>query len=151
MCVTALWREMPYRRCHRVLLAIPSTPSPMLKLWKPLVAVLAPLLVATTACSDPDIVAPDASAAPSRTAPPMAVAVAVHPGRALAANCFQCHGTDGNAGELKIAGESASEIVGELNEMRAAPPGRNIMNVHALAYTLAEIALIADYFSKQGH
>jgi sulfide dehydrogenase cytochrome subunit len=53
------------------------------------------------------------------------------------------------AGELKIAGESASEIIGELNEMRAKDPRSNIMNVHALAYTTDEIKLIADYFSKQ--
>jgi sulfide dehydrogenase cytochrome subunit len=71
------------------------------------------------------------------------------PGRTLAANCFQCHGTNGVAGELKIAGESASEIIGELNEMRAKDPRSNIMNVHALAYTTDEIKLIADYFSKQ--
>ena len=71
-------------------------------------------------------------------------------GRLLASNCFQCHGTNGVAGELKIAGESASEIISELNEMRAENPGRNIMNVHAQAYTPAEITLIADYFAKQG-
>lgn len=73
----------------------------------------------------------------------------VHPGRALAANCFQCHGTNGYAGELKIAGESSSEIIGELNEMKSKSPGGNIMNVHAQAYTAEEIKLIADYFSKQ--
>jgi sulfide dehydrogenase cytochrome subunit len=71
------------------------------------------------------------------------------PGRTLAANCFQCHGTNGVAGELKIAGESSSEIIGELNEMRAKDPRSNIMNVHALAYTPDEIKLIADFFSKQ--
>ncbi len=71
------------------------------------------------------------------------------PGRTLAANCFQCHGTNGHAGELKIAGESASEIISELNEMKSKSPGRNIMNVHAQAYTQEEIKLIGEYFSKQ--
>jgi sulfide dehydrogenase cytochrome subunit len=71
------------------------------------------------------------------------------PGRTLAANCFQCHGTNGYAGELKIAGESASEIVGELTEMKSKDPRSNIMNVHARAYTADEIKLIGDYFSKQ--
>jgi sulfide dehydrogenase cytochrome subunit len=71
------------------------------------------------------------------------------PGRTLAANCFQCHGTNGYAGELKIAGESSSEIVGELNEMKSKTPGSNIMNVHARAYTAEELKLIGDYFSKQ--
>ena len=77
------------------------------------------------------------------------VVTTVHPGRALAANCFQCHGTNGYAGELKIAGESSSEIIEELNEMKRKSPGGNIMNVHAQAYTTEEIKLIADYFSKQ--
>lgn len=71
------------------------------------------------------------------------------PGRTLAANCFQCHGTNGYAQELGIAGMSSSEIIGEINEMKGDPPGDNIMNVHAMAYTDAEIKLIADFFSKQ--
>ena len=119
-----------------------------------LVAVLALLLAAVvaTSCRDATVDAPNDRAAAAPTAPQPALAATVaHPGRPLAVNCFQCHGTDGIAGELKIAGESASEIVSELNEMRAENPGRNIMNVHALAYTPAEITLIADYFSKQGH
>jgi sulfide dehydrogenase cytochrome subunit len=72
-----------------------------------------------------------------------------HPGRTLAANCFQCHGTDGFAGELKIAGESYSELMSELNSFRAKDPKSDIMNFHAQAYTADEIRLIADYFSKQ--
>jgi sulfide dehydrogenase cytochrome subunit len=71
------------------------------------------------------------------------------PGRNLASNCFQCHGTNGYAGELKIAGESASGIISELEEMKAKDPRENIMNVHARAYTTEEIKLIGDYFSKQ--
>ena len=72
-----------------------------------------------------------------------------HPGRTLAANCFQCHGTDGFAGELKIAGESYSELMSELNELRLEDPKKEIMSFHAQAYTADEIRLIADYFSKQ--
>lgn len=71
------------------------------------------------------------------------------PGRTLAANCFQCHGTNGHAQELGIAGMSSNEIIGEINEMKNDSPGDNIMNVHALAYTDAEIKLIADFFSTQ--
>jgi sulfide dehydrogenase cytochrome subunit len=71
------------------------------------------------------------------------------PGRALAANCFQCHGTNGYAGELKIAGESSSGIVSELTEMKSKNPGSNIMNAHAAGYTAEQIKLIGDYFSKQ--
>lgn len=71
------------------------------------------------------------------------------PGRLLASNCFQCHGTNGYAGELKIAGEGASEIISELNEMKAKDPRSDIMNAHARAYTDEEIKIIADYISKQ--
>jgi len=71
------------------------------------------------------------------------------PGRSLAANCFQCHGTNGYAGELKIAGQSASGIIRELEGSKAKDPRANIMNVHARAYTTEEIKAIADYISKQ--
>ena len=71
-----------------------------------------------------------------------------HPGRTLAANCFQCHGTNGYGLE-HLAGESASEIVDELKEMQTKNPRAEIMNAHAKAYTTEEIKLIADYFSQQ--
>lgn len=71
------------------------------------------------------------------------------PGRVLASNCFQCHGTNGYAGELKIGEQSASSIISDLKEMRTKDPRSNIMNVHARAYTNEEIQLIADYISKQ--
>ena len=71
------------------------------------------------------------------------------PGRVLASNCFQCHGTNGYAGELKIGEQSASSIIGDMNEMKSKNPGANIMNVHARAYTPEEIKIIADYISRQ--
>ena len=71
------------------------------------------------------------------------------PGRLLASNCFQCHGTNGYAGELKIGEQSASSIISDMNEMRTKNPGSNIMNVHARAYTTEEIKLIANYISQQ--
>ncbi len=71
------------------------------------------------------------------------------PGRLLASNCFQCHGTNGYAGELKIGEQSASSIISDMNEMRTKNPGENIMNVHARAYTPEEIKLIANYISQQ--
>ncbi len=124
----------------------------MLKICRTSVALFAVLLLATTACRDTDIVTPDASvtrAAPSPAEQRTAPSAAVHPGRALAANCFQCHGTNGEASELKIAGIGASALQEKFAEMRAEHPGRNIMNVHARAYTHAQINLIGDYFSKQ--
>jgi sulfide dehydrogenase cytochrome subunit len=71
------------------------------------------------------------------------------PGRVLASNCFQCHGTNGYAGELKIGEQSASSIISDINEMKTKDPRANIMNVHARAYTAEEIKLIANYISQQ--
>jgi sulfide dehydrogenase cytochrome subunit len=109
------------------------------------------LAAALSSCQDLPTGAPDVpDNVPAK--PTLAVVATVNlAGRALAANCFQCHGTNGVAGELKIAGESASEIMSELNEMRGKNPRDNIMNLHALAYTPAEMALIADYISRQGN
>ena len=70
-------------------------------------------------------------------------------GRALAANCFQCHGTNGYASELKIAGINASALQSKFAEMRARGARDNIMNVHAFAYTTAEVNLIGNFFSQQ--
>lgn len=71
------------------------------------------------------------------------------PGRVLASNCFQCHGTNGYASELKIGEQSASSIISDINEMKTKDPRSNIMNAHARAYTTAEIKIIAEYISKQ--
>lgn len=73
------------------------------------------------------------------------------PGRLLASNCFQCHGTDGRGDGTfeRLAGKSASDIYGELREMRAENKRGEIMTIHALGYTDAQLRAIADYFSKQ--
>lgn len=73
------------------------------------------------------------------------------PGRLLASNCFQCHGTDGRGDGTfeRLAGKSASEIYGELREMKAENKRGEIMTIHALGYTDAQLRSIADYFSKQ--
>lgn len=111
-----------------------------------------PLLLvalAASACRSPDVTATDDTTVP-RPSLATAAELLAHPGRTLAANCFQCHGTNGFAGELKIAGQSATEITSSLDKFRASDPRLNIMNVHALGYTPEQIALIADYFAKQG-
>lgn len=77
-----------------------------------------------------------------------AAATDEHPGRLLASNCFQCHGTNGYGME-HIAGKSANELVDELREMQAKNPRLEIMNAHAKGYTPEQIQLIADFFSKQ--
>ncbi|MCW5591357.1 MAG: c-type cytochrome [Burkholderiales bacterium] len=74
-----------------------------------------------------------------------------HPGRLLASNCFQCHGTDGRGDGTfeRLAGKSASEVYGELREMKAENKRGEIMTIHALGYTDAQLRSIADYFSRQ--
>lgn len=79
-----------------------------------------------------------------------------NPGRLLASNCFQCHGTNGTpatGGFDKIAGMSATKVASELSEMRAetiAGSEHPIMTVHAQAYSLAEIDLISRYLATVG-
>ena len=73
------------------------------------------------------------------------------PGRLLASNCFQCHGTDGRGARGGFEGIEAREVVDELRDMaRSSNYGgeEGIMRVHAHGYTAAEIALIADYLAR---
>jgi cytochrome c553 len=72
-------------------------------------------------------------------------------GRLLASNCFQCHGTDGKTEDTfaKLAGKSSSEIFNELREMRVENKRGEIMTIHALGYTEAQLRAIADYFARQ--
>ena len=72
------------------------------------------------------------------------------PGRPLASNCFQCHGTDGKGpGFEKLAGKSASDIYHELIEMRAGKEGDGLMTRHAMGYTDAQLRAIAQYFGSR--
>jgi len=72
------------------------------------------------------------------------------PGRLLASNCFQCHGYNGRSsiGFERLAGKSASDIYGDLVEMRQKSPPE-MMEMHARGYSNAQLRLIADYLSKQ--
>lgn len=71
-----------------------------------------------------------------------------HPGRLLASNCFQCHGTEGRGGFERLAGKSSSDIYGDMREMKLKTSGNDIMKAHAKGYTDAELRLIADYFAQ---
>lgn len=73
-------------------------------------------------------------------------------GRLLAAQCAQCHGTNGQAvgGMEKLAGESESEIYGELIKMKANIKPAEIMHRQAAGYTDAQIRLIARYYATGG-
>ena len=72
----------------------------------------------------------------------------IHPGRLLASNCFQCHGTNGSGGFDRIQG--STEVLSELRKFASGeedPSG--IMAAHAVGYTDAQLQLIADFLSKQ--
>lgn len=71
-------------------------------------------------------------------------------GRLLASNCYQCHGTYGSGGFERLAGESASEIYGELKEFAAKTGANDIMAAHAAGYTDAQMRAIADYLATVG-
>lgn len=72
------------------------------------------------------------------------------PGRLLASNCFQCHGTNGRGpGFDRLAGKSANEIYKELLEFRSGKEGNGIMARHAGGYTDAQLRLLASYLSTQ--
>ncbi len=79
------------------------------------------------------------------------VAAEPQPGRLLASNCFQCHGTNGNpvGGFDRLAGKSSREIYEELREYRLGKEDSGIMMFHARGYTDAQLRAIADFFSKQ--
>jgi cytochrome c553 len=82
--------------------------------------------------------------------PPPPPASGIHPGRLLASNCFQCHGTNGSGGFDQVSGKSKTEL---LDELRGFASGREdaggIMAAHAVGYTDEQLQLIADFLSKQ--
>lgn len=81
--------------------------------------------------------------------PPVQAQVA-QPGRLLASNCFQCHGTNGKGpGFETLAGKSASEIFKELKEMQQTSEDKGIMQKHAFGYSDAQLQALATWFSKQ--
>lgn len=81
-------------------------------------------------------------AAPADAAPP--------PGQVLAAQCAQCHGTNGQGpGFDEIAGKSARELYNELREMRSASKIESIMDRQARGYTDAQLRALAAYLAAQ--
>ncbi|MBI3154817.1 MAG: c-type cytochrome [Burkholderiales bacterium] len=79
-----------------------------------------------------------------------AVAQGSPPGRLLASNCFQCHGTNGRGpGFEDIAGESPQKIYEELVEMRAGREGSGLMVKHAMGYTDEQLRLLAEWLATQ--
>lgn len=69
----------------------------------------------------------------------------------LAANCYNCHGTDGKATEAipPLAGLEKDYLTDALKEYKAGTRDATIMHQLAKGYTDEEISLIADYFAQQ--
>ena len=72
------------------------------------------------------------------------------PGRLLASNCFQCHGTNGNGpGFDKLAGKSARKLFKEMKEYQSGEEGEGIMARHAMGYSDAQLRELARWLSQQ--
>lgn len=67
------------------------------------------------------------------------------------ANCFNCHGTEGNAKSAipTIAGRDKAYLEEALKAFKAGTKQATIMHQLAKGYTDEEIAVLADYFSRQ--
>jgi cytochrome c553 len=71
------------------------------------------------------------------------------PGRLLASNCFQCHGTNGKGpGFERLAGDSANSIYNDLKKYQSRGNG-SLMGAHSLGYTDAQLRDLANWLSTQ--
>ena len=72
-------------------------------------------------------------------------------GRYLAANCANCHGTNGIAqGTMpSLAGQQKTFIVEQMKAFRDGKRSATIMHQLAKGYTDQQVELIADHFSRQ--
>lgn len=71
--------------------------------------------------------------------------------RNLAAQCANCHGTNGKSvGEVpSLAGQPAAVLVQKMQDYRAGKLPASIMHQLSKGYTDEQVALMADFFSKQ--
>jgi cytochrome c553 len=70
-------------------------------------------------------------------------------GQLLAAQCAQCHGTNGNGpGFDELAGKSSNELYNELREMKNRVTIESIMDRQARGYTDSQLRLIANFLSS---
>ena len=75
-------------------------------------------------------------------------------GRNLAAQCANCHGTDGRSqgGIPSLAGQGRVYLIAQMSAFKAGQrsgPAATIMHQLAKGYTDEQIALMADYFAAQ--
>jgi cytochrome c553 len=73
--------------------------------------------------------------------------------RNLAANCANCHGTNGKAvagaGMATLAGQPKEGLIQRMNEFRSGARPATVMHQIAKAYTDAQIDLVAGYLAAQ--
>ncbi len=84
-------------------------------------------------------------------AEPNAAPPAAAPFPYFVGNCFNCHGTEGrvNSAIPSIAGRDKAYLEETLKAYKAGTKQATIMNQLAKGYTDEEIAVLADYFSRQ--
>lgn len=72
--------------------------------------------------------------------------------RALAANCAGCHGTDGKAivdtDDLGLAGISRDKFVTRMTQYKEGKRQATLMHQLSKGFSEAEIAALADHFSR---
>ena len=72
------------------------------------------------------------------------------PGRLLASNCFQCHGTNGKGAAFeRLAGKSADKLFKEMKEQQSGEEGDTIMARHAMGYSDAQLRELTRWLSTQ--
>jgi cytochrome c553 len=73
--------------------------------------------------------------------------------RALAANCAQCHGTDGRPAPgsrlAELAGRKREDLRALLAAFKEGRSRSTVMGQLAHGYSDAEIDALADYFARQ--
>jgi cytochrome subunit of sulfide dehydrogenase len=71
--------------------------------------------------------------------------------RYLAANCANCHGTDGKAatGMPVLAGMNAAQFVATMKSFKDGSRPATIMHQISKGYSDEQIAVLASYFSQQ--
>jgi cytochrome c553 len=71
-------------------------------------------------------------------------------GRSLAANCFTCHGTNGNSVDNVppgLAGRDRTVLFQTMKDFQSGKQPSTIMHQQAKGYTDAQLQLIAAYFA----
>lgn len=75
-------------------------------------------------------------------------------GRNLAAQCANCHGTNGHStgGVPSLAGQGRAYLIAQMNAFKSGQrsgPASTIMHQLAKGYTDDQIALMAEFFAAQ--